>query len=71
MFGVGLGLPCLAGLLFLTMPDSLYDPPSVGPVEVLVPLAALVGIGVGVLWMWRILKANPEPDTSAWRYRER
>jgi hypothetical protein len=30
-----------------------------------------VGLVVGLVWMWRILRANPEPDTPAWRYRER
>ena len=26
---------------------------------------------IGLAWMWRILRANPEPDSEVWRYRER
>jgi hypothetical protein len=35
----------------------------------------LVGVAVpwliGLAWMWRILRADPDPNTPAWRYRER
>jgi hypothetical protein len=30
-----------------------------------------VGLVVGLVWMWRILRADPEPDSEVWRYRER
>lgn len=33
--------------------------------------AGFLGVLVGVAWMWRIVRADPEPDASAWRYRDR
>ena len=29
----------------------------------------VVGIIVGLVWMIRIYRADPEPDQHAWRYR--
>ena len=38
----------------------------------LVTLAtAIVLVVVGLVWMIRIYRADPEPDQRAWRYRER
>ena len=37
------------------------------------PLTMAPGVvvaAVGLVWMIRIFRANPEPDTSAWRYRD-
>ena len=30
-----------------------------------------VGMVIGLTWMWHILRADPEPDSEVWRYRER
>ena len=35
------------------------------------PVAGFVGIGLGFIWMIRIMRAKPEPDTRAWRYRRK
>ena len=57
-------------MLFLTMPTLSGGMGSDGPVQVVAPLAALLVVGIGWVWMWRILRADPEPDTAAWRYRD-
>jgi hypothetical protein len=38
-------------------------------VGMIVPGAGVLGLVIGLAWMWRILRANPEPDTRSWRYR--
>jgi hypothetical protein len=39
--------------------------------DVVVLGVAVVLIVVGLIWMIRIHRADPEPDQRAWRYRER
>jgi hypothetical protein len=55
-----------------TMGGTMYDtPPSLGPIPVgvLLALIGVVGPIVGLVWMIRIHRADPEPDQHAWRYR--
>ena len=52
--------------MFRTPPDLFGLP--VGDV---MSMVGLVGAIVGVLWMIRIHRADPEPDQHAWRYRSR
>jgi hypothetical protein len=40
-------------------------------IEWTAPGIGILGILAGLAWMGRILRADPEPDTSAWRYRDR
>jgi hypothetical protein len=70
IFAVGLAVPAVLAVFFLTLPSSMYDPMPGDPAQLLVPIVALIGMGGGLTWMWRILRANPEPDTAAWRYRD-
>ena len=53
--------PQLTGPMFL-------EPPVWS--KVLTALA-VVGVIVGLVWMVRIYRADPEPDQKAWRYRAR
>jgi protein-S-isoprenylcysteine O-methyltransferase Ste14 len=65
-------LLAFVGLLFLNLPDPMGAPffePSLS--EWILPGLGVLGILVGLAWMVRILRADPEPDSSAWRYRER
>lgn len=41
------------------------------PVNVVLPAAGIVGAIIGLAWMIRIHRADPEPDQHAWRYRAR
>jgi hypothetical protein len=36
----------------------------------LIPVAGVASYFVGLGWMVRIYRANPEPDTKGWRYRD-
>jgi hypothetical protein len=58
-------------LLFLNLPNTMGGPsfePSL--TEWIMPGLGVLGIVVGLAWMVRILRADPEPDSSAWRYRD-
>jgi hypothetical protein len=59
-----------AAFLFLSTNTShpLFEP---GLIEWIGPGLGILGILVGLAWMVRILRADPEPDSSAWRYRDR
>ena len=65
---VGVVIP---GLLILTAPGTMGGGPAEGtPVW---PTAfyglGVAGVIVGLVWMVRIHRADPEPDQHAWRYR--
>ena len=70
MFGGTLFILLLGGFLFVAAPNTgnvrFFDP---GPIAVVVPAAGILGIIVGLGWMIRILRSNPNPDAKAWRYR--
>lgn len=57
--------------LFIAAPNSMgqtgYDP---GPIGLTVPAIGVVGLVVGLIWMVRIFRADPEPRTKGWRYRD-
>lgn len=36
---------------------------------IIVPAVGVFGLLFGLAWMWRILRADPEPDSRSWRYR--
>ncbi|HTG41781.1 MAG TPA: hypothetical protein VK697_09225 [Methylomirabilota bacterium] len=57
-------------LFVLAAPNYTYTPEP-NPPDVLVFGIAVLGFAIGLAWMWRILRADPEPDPEAWRYRER
>ena len=70
LFGIGLAVPAVAALLFVSAPSFIDPMYSDGSIQLVAPLIALLGVGVGLTCMWRILRADPEPDSSAWRYRD-
>jgi hypothetical protein len=57
-------------LFGLAAPNYMYTPEP-NPPDVLVFGIPVLGFVIGLAWMWRILRADPEPDSEAWRYRER
>jgi hypothetical protein len=57
--------PC-AGMM---CPPFDYPPsPNIGDVTMGV---GLVGLAVGLLWMWRIVRADRDPDARSWRHLHR
>jgi hypothetical protein len=67
MFGVGIYIVLLFVVLFVTAPNMMG-----GGWSSAVTALSLAGAGAalfGLAWMWRILRANPEPDSRSWRYR--
>ena len=72
MFAVGLTPLGLAAFLFIAAPNGpsgmyLQEP---GPIWLIVPAIGVMGLAVGLLWMVRIFRADPEPRTKSWRYRD-
>ena len=60
----------IAGSLFIAAPNGIGATVNyAGPLAVVVPGAGVVGFVIGLGWMVRILRADPEPDAKAWRYR--
>ena len=60
----------IAGFLFIAAPNgSSATGGYSGPLVVLVAAVGVLGLIVGLIPMIRILRADPEPDTKAWRYR--
>lgn len=69
VFIATVGLVAFAVSLFVFAPGNLgpkWEPP-LGIAAML--LLGIVGVAVGLLWMWRIVSADPEPDARSWRYR--
>jgi hypothetical protein len=68
-------LIALAVLCALPIPLLWAVPtaPMFGPVPWYAPWLPVAGVAsyfVGLGWMVRIYRANPEPDTQSWRYRD-
>ena len=62
---VGIIAPAIA---FVASPGTMYDGGTPSWLFV-VPLLGGVGVIVGLVWMVRIHRSDPEPDQRAWRYR--
>jgi hypothetical protein len=58
-------------ILFLAAPNSMGGGLQLGFVAIIVFGTGILGIVIGLTWMIRILRADPEPDAKAWRYRGR
>jgi hypothetical protein len=71
LFGAVLLLLAFVAFLFLSMPSTIGPYFEPGLIEWIGPGLGILGILVGLAWMVRILHADPEPDSSAWRYRDR
>lgn len=71
MFGVAVFAPLLVAFLFVVAPNgptAMFAGP--GPIWVIVPGTAILGLVIGLLWMVRILRAHHEPEAKGWRYRD-
>lgn len=53
-------------------PMSGTSPEAFGPpIGVIIMMVGFVGSATGLFWMWRILRADPDPDARSWRHRHR
>jgi protein-S-isoprenylcysteine O-methyltransferase Ste14 len=64
-------LLAFVAFLLLSPPNTIEPFFEPGLIVWIAPGIGILGILVGLAWMWRIVRADPEPDTSAWRYRDR
>jgi len=72
IFAVALIPLGLYAFFFIAAPNGpsamyLQEP---GPIWLIVPAIGVMGLAVGLLWMVRILRADPEPKAKGWRYRD-
>lgn len=62
----------MAGFLFVASPNgpsAMMINPVPFTVDLALPALGVLGLIVGLAWMIRILRADPNPDAKAWRYR--
>ena len=52
-------------------PQAMFlEEPQLHALAVAVPVVAILGIVIGLVWMVRIMRAHHEPETKGWRYRD-
>lgn len=64
----------VAATLFAVWAVAAASQPRLGSgnaVGLSIACAGAVGCVVGLTWMWRIFRAQPEAGTPPWRYRDR
>ena len=68
-----IAMPAVVGVWWILQPfvmDMMSGVPSEPPwYEVALPWAGAAGYLIGLGWMIRIYRADPEPDEPTWRYR--
>ncbi|MDQ3129123.1 MAG: hypothetical protein M3Q66_11815 [Chloroflexota bacterium] len=57
--------PCMCPM-FATPPEAFGL-----PLGVILVTVGFVGLAAGLFWMWRIVRADPEPDARSWRHLQR
>jgi hypothetical protein len=70
IFAVAVSVAAVAALL-ITNAQNTMGGHSDDLVDLIMPVVGVIGIAVGLAWMWRILRADPEPDRNGWLYRSR
>ncbi len=56
-------------MLLVVGPSAGVGLAALPPISGQQGLAGLVGLVMGLVWMWRIVLGLNEPDSNAWRYR--
>lgn len=67
---IAFALPLIAGFLFIAAPGTTGGSLIESPLESALPWAAAVGIVVGIGWMIRLSRPDPEAGERSWRYRD-
>ncbi len=69
---VAFAAPVVAGFLLVaapgTMGGGMFYKPSL--IETLLPWAGGIGVVVGIAWMLRLSRPDPEAGERTWRYRD-
>ena len=60
----------IAGSWTVVAPRMMGSDPPGGATTAILSVA-VAGYVIGLTWMVRIYRSDPEPDQHAWRYRER
>lgn len=68
---VGFAAPVVVALVYIAAPGFTYISPLEQFARFAAPLAAVPGVIIGLAWMVRLSRPNPEPDQHGWRYRDR
>lgn len=71
MLCAALGVLATPAILYFAGPNMMGGGLQLGPIAVIVFGTGILGIAIGLGWMIRILRPDPEPDTKSWRYRGR
>lgn len=75
---VAVAAPVLAGFLWVAQPGTMGGAMSLGGglpfgwslIEMLIPWVGGIGVIVGIVWMLRLSRPDPEPGVRSWRYRD-
>ena len=75
---IAFAAPLLAGLLWVAQPGTMGGGMFLGGgssfgwslIEMLLPWAAAIGVIVGIVWMLRLSRPDPEAGERTWRYRD-
>jgi hypothetical protein len=68
---IALAAPFIAAFLYVAAPGGsrpMFAEPSL--LESALPWAAAAGVIVGIAWMVRLSRPDPEPGERSWRYRD-
>src|SRR5690349_19874503 len=68
MIGLTIVLVIVAAIVWVADPKPMFGA-TIPSWPFTPPLLGVIGMIVGLAWMIRIHRANPEPDQHAWRYR--
>jgi len=66
---IAIAVPLVAGFLFIAAPHT-FGAPEPAFVQSIVAVVGVALYIVGLVWMIRLSRANPENGESAWRYRD-
>jgi hypothetical protein len=68
---IALAVPVVTAFLYVAAPSfpggGMFEPPLI---ETLVPWAGVGLFIVGLVWMIRLSRPDPEPGERSWRYRD-
>jgi hypothetical protein len=68
---IAFALPLIAGFLWVAAPGCMCPMFSEPPlITSLLPWAGVVGVIVGIVWMVRLSRPDPEAGERTWRYRD-
>ena len=68
LLGVAIGF---VGLFLFVAAPNWGGPMFPSPWEGAASIVGLAGLALGNVWLIRIHRANRDPDTARWRYRDR